>query len=228
MHRRRPPRRPGPRCDRLHIRRHRVQPARALVFGLVMEVLAFGILFTYTNLLAALLAMAGAFYYAVVYTVWLKRLTPQNIVIGGGAGAIPPLVGWAAVTGRIELPALMLFAIIFFWTPPHFWALSLLVRRDYERANIPMMPVVSGEAETKWQILLYSFQLLAVTLLLFAVRAMGLFYLFTAIALGLGFIALAWLLWREVSHRWARPLFWYSNAYLALLFFGMVADRVLG
>lgn len=205
----------------------RVQPRRALVFGLVLEALALGVMLLFTNPLAAGLAMLGAFYYAVIYTCWLKRATPQNIVIGGGAGAIPPLVGWAAVAGTLGLPALILFAIIFFWTPPHFWALSLIVRKDYESANIPMLPVVAGDAEAKRQILLYSFQLLAVTLLLFVAQAAGLLYLATAVALGAGFIVLAWLLWREVHHRWAGPLFWYSNIYLALLFLGMVVDRVM-
>jgi protoheme IX farnesyltransferase len=157
-----------------------------------------------------------------------KRTTPQNIVIGGAAGAIPPLVGWAAVDGTLTLPALYLFAIVFFWTPPHFWALSLLLKHDYAEARIPMLPVISGEAETKRQILLYSLLLVAVTLLLFAGRMMGAWYLGSALLLGGLLIAGAVQLARGTAERlWARRLFVYTNIYLALLFLAMILDRVL-
>ena len=162
-----------------------------------------------------------------VYTLGLKRTSTQNIVIGGAAGAVPVLVGWAAVTNNLSLPAIWLFAIIFYWTPPHFWALSLLIQKDYEKARIPMLPVVMGEAETRRQILLYSLLLLAVTLVLFAMGAMGYFYLAGAVILGGGLVYLAIRLWHDQSKKWARTLFWYSNMYLAAIFAIMVLDRVI-
>ncbi len=205
----------------------RVPPGHALIFGIALAVLSFADLALFVNLLAALLAFAGIIFYIFVYTLWLKRTSTQNIVIGGAAGAIPPLVGWAAVTHSVGLPAIWLFAIIFYWTPPHFWALALLIKNDYARAHIPMMPVVLGEKETKRQILLYTLLLIAVTLVLFSTRTMGYLYLASALALGAGFLYLAIRVFRDETKRWARTLFWYSNCYLALLFALMVVDRVI-
>lgn len=206
----------------------RVAPRNALIFGLASGVLSFVILALGANLVSAVLALAAILFYVLVYTVWLKRTTPQNIVIGGAAGAVPVLVGWAAVTGGLNLAAVWLFLIIFLWTPPHFWALALLIRKDYARAHIPMLPVVVGDHETRRQILLYSLLLLAATLILFAMRAMGFFYLAAALVLGGGLVFLAIRLLRSgTSQATARTLFWYSNLYLALLFAAMVVDRTL-
>ena len=188
---------------------------------------AFVVLTVFVNLLSAVLACSAILFYVFVYTLGLKRTSTQNIVIGGAAGAVPVLVGWAAVTNNLSLPAIWLFAIIFYWTPPHFWALSLLIQKDYEKAHIPMLPVVMGEAETRRQILLYSLLLLAVTLVLFAMGAMGYFYLAGAVILGGGLVYLAIRLWHDQSKKWARTLFWYSNMYLAAIFAIMVLDRVI-
>jgi protoheme IX farnesyltransferase len=205
----------------------KVSPGHALIFGLVLAVASFTEMVALVNTLAATLALFGILFYVFVYTGYLKRSTPQNIVIGGAAGSIPPLVGWAAVTDSVTLPAFLLFAIIFFWTPPHFWALSLLIHRDYERANIPMMPVVLGERETRKQIFLYTLLLFGVTLLLFACGAMGYLYLASAFVLGGVLIYLAYRLLRDGPKPWANRLFWFSNSYLALLFAIMALDRVL-
>ena len=205
----------------------RVQPAQALIFGLLLGIGSFLILAFFVNLLSALLATSAILFYVFVYTIWLKRTSAQNIVIGGAAGAVPVLVGWAAVTNSISLPAIWLFAIIFYWTPPHFWALSLLIQKDYEKAHIPMMPVVMGESETRKQIFLYSLLLLAVTLVLFAMRAMGFLYLAAALVLGGILVYMAVRLLRDKTKKWARTLFWYSNCYLAMIFAAMVLDRVL-
>jgi protoheme IX farnesyltransferase len=205
----------------------RVEPRQALVFGIILGVCSFIILAAFVNLLSAVLAFSAILFYVFVYTMWLKRSTVQNIVIGGAAGAVPVLVGWAAITNSLSLPAIWLFAIIFFWTPPHFWALSLLIQKDYEMAHIPMLPVVRGEAETRKQILLYSVLLLVITLVLFAMGTMGYFYLAGAVILGGGLVYLAIRLWRDQSKKWARTLFWYSNMYLAALFTIMVLDRVV-
>src|SRR6266567_3354804 len=215
------------RTQRRSLPSGRVEPRQALVFGIFLGVGAFIILTAFVNLLSAVLACSGILFYVFVYTMWLKRSTVQNIVIGGAAGAVPVLVGWAAITNNLSLPAIWLFAIIFFWTPPHFWALSLLIQKDYEKAGIPMLPVVKGEAETRRQILLYSVIVLAVTLVLFAMGAMGYFYLVGAVVLGGGLIYLAIRLWRDQSKKWARTLFWYSNMYLAAIFAIMVLDRVI-
>ncbi len=215
------------RTQRRSIPTGRVQPAQALIFGITLGVGAFIILTVFVNLLSAALACSAILFYVFVYTLWLKRSSAQNIVIGGAAGAVPVLVGWAAVTHSVTLPAIWLFAIIFYWTPPHFWALSLLIQKDYEKASIPMMPVVMGERETRKQIFLYSLLLLAVTLILFAMRAMGYFYLLVAIVLGGILLYIAIRLLRDQSKKWARTLFWYSNCYLALIFAAMVVDRVL-
>jgi protoheme IX farnesyltransferase len=206
----------------------KVPPQHALLFGLGLALLSLLEMAVLVNPLAAALAQSGILFYVLVYTGWLKRSTPQNIVIGGAAGAIPPLVGWAAVTGTISLPAFLLFAVIFYWTPPHFWALSLMIKRDYERANIPMMPVVLGDGETRKQIFLYSLLLFGVTLLLFACGAMGWLYLAAAVALGGVMIFMAFQLMRSKSIRWAHRLFWFSNSYLAILFAVMAIDRVIG
>jgi protoheme IX farnesyltransferase len=203
-----------------------LQPRQVLVFGIGLSALAVAILILWVNPLAAALALVGNLYYVVVYTMWLKRSTSQNIVIGGAAGAVPPLVGWAAVTGSLALPALLLFAIIFLWTPAHFWALALLNRKDYAAVKVPMLPAVAGEQYTKWRILAYTVAVVAATLALYLIHAMGLLYLVVASGLGAGFIYMAVALLREHGARRARRTFMYSNIYLALLFFAMVADRI--
>ena len=202
----------------------RVSPRAALTYGIVLALLSFVLLTTTVNLLAASLALAGFLGYVFVYTVWLKRRTPQNIVIGGAAGAVPPLVGWAAVTGELAGMPIYLFAIVFFWTPPHFWALSLLMKDDYARAGVPMLPVVRGERETRRQILLYSILLYAVSQLPFCAGAFGLTYLVCSVLLGAAFIYGAWRLTRRPERRNALRLYLYSLAYLAALFAAMVAD----
>ena len=202
----------------------RVAPTAALVYGLVLAALAVVVLAVGVNPLAAALSFSGFLGYTLVYTVWLKRSTPQNIVIGGAAGAVPPLVGWAAVTGGVGWTALYLFAIVFYWTPPHFWALSLLMKDDYAKAGVPMLPVVRGERETRKQILLYSLLLYAVTQLPFCAGGFGGIYLAASITLGAVFIGGAVRLYRRADRRSALWLYLYSLAYLALLFAAMVAD----
>jgi len=215
------------RTQRRSLPSGRVEPRQALVFGIILGISAFFIFIAFVNLLSAVLACSAILFYVFVYTLGLKRTSTQNIVIGGAAGAVPVLVGWAAITNSLSLPAIWLFAIIFFWTPPHFWALCLLIQKDYEKAGIPMLPIVKGEAETRRQILLYSLLVLAVTLVLFAIGAMGYFYLAGALILGGGLVYLAMRLWRDQSKKWARTLFWYSNMYLAAIFAIMVLDRVI-
>ena len=205
----------------------RIEPAYALEFGLALSALSFVLLGSLTNLLTAVLALVGNLFYVLVYTRWLKRSTPQNIVIGGAAGAVPPLVGWAAATGDLALPALALFAIVFFWTPPHFWALALLIKRDYAAAGVPMLPVVRGERETVRQIVLYTVVLIAVTLVPVAFGVFGLLYAVAALGLGGVLLWLAWRLRRELVPARAAVLFHYSLAYLALLFVAMALDPVL-
>src|SRR5207302_6508495 len=177
----------------------RVAASRALEFGLALSAFSFVLLASATNVLTAVLALVGNLFYVLVYTRWLKRTTPQNIVIGGAAGAVPPLVGWAAATGNLTVPALFLFLIVFFWTPPHFWALALLIQRDYEAARIPMLPVVRGDRETARQIVWYSVVLVAVTLLPFAWQTVGVVYLAAALLLGAAFLRLAWRLRVETT-----------------------------
>src|SRR6266851_1707792 len=215
------------RTQRRSLPSGRVQPTQALIFGIALGIGSFIILTLFVNLLSALLACSAILFYIFVYTMWLKRSSAQNIVIGGAAGAVPVLVGWAAVTNSLTLPAIWLFAIIFYWTPPHFWALSLLIQKDYEKAHIPMLPVVMGERETRKQILLYSLLLMAVTLVLFGMGAMGYIYLISAIVLGSILLYMAIRLWREKTKSWAKTLFWYSNCYLAAIFAAMVLDRVI-
>jgi len=205
----------------------RISPELALEFGLALSALSFVLLASVVNVLAAVLALVGNLFYVLVYTRWLKRSTPQNIVIGGAAGAVPPLVGWAAATGNLALPALYLFLIVFFWTPPHFWALALLIKRDYEAAHIPMLPVVRGERETARQILLYTLALVALTLLPVATGTFGPLYLVAATLLGAQFLRLAWSLRQDVAPRRASILFHYSLAYLALLYVAMALDPIV-
>ncbi|MGH2911571.1 MAG: heme o synthase [Solirubrobacteraceae bacterium] len=202
----------------------RVSPRAALTFGCVLVGLSFLELSLTVNLLAASLSFAGFLGYVFIYTIWLKRRTPQNIVIGGAAGAVPPLVGWAAVTGSVSGVAVLLFFIVFFWTPPHFWALSLLMKGEYEKVGVPMLPVVRGEAETRRQILLYTVLLYALTQLPFCAGGFGGVYLAASLLLGLGFIAGAVRLYRRADRRSALQLYLFSLAYLALLFCAMVVD----
>ena len=206
---------------------HRVEPGDALRFGLVLGVAGFGWLWATVNLLSAVLATSAILFYVFVYTIGLKRRSTQNIVIGGAAGAVPVLVGWSAVTGRVDLPALVLFAIIFYWTPPHFWALSLRYKDDYAAAGVPMLPVVRGAKETSTQILYYTVLLVAVTLLLYPAGRMGAVYLAAAVALGGAFIWRALELRRDLDGRRAIRLFSFSNTYLALLFGAMAVDAVV-
>jgi protoheme IX farnesyltransferase len=205
----------------------RVSPERALEFGLALSAFSFVLLASRVNVLTAVLALVGNLFYVLVYTRWLKRSTPQNIVIGGAAGAVPPLVGWAAATGNLTLPALFLFLIVFFWTPPHFWALALVIKRDYAAARIPMLPVVRGDAETAKQIVWYSLVLVAVTLLPFAWHTAGVVYLAVALLLGAVFLRLAWRLQRQTTTARAGVLFRYSLLYLALLFVALAIDPLL-
>jgi protoheme IX farnesyltransferase len=205
----------------------RISPPAALSFGLALCAASFVELSLFVNVLAASLALVGFLGYVGVYTVWLKRSTPQNIVIGGAAGAIPPLVGWAATTGGLSWTALYLFAIVFYWTPPHFWALSLLMKDEYAKVGVPMLPVVRGERETRRQILLYSLLLYAVTQLPFCAGGFGLAYLGASMALGAAFIGGAVVLYRRADRRSALRLYLFSLLYLALLFGAMVLDARL-
>jgi protoheme IX farnesyltransferase len=215
------------RTDRRPVAAGRVPPARALEFGLALSALSFVVLASFVNVLAALLAVAGNLFYVVVYTRYLKRSTPQNIVIGGAAGAVPPLVGWAAATGNLTIPALFLFLIVFYWTPPHFWALALLIKRDYEAARVPMLPVVKGDTETARSIVRYTVLLVAISFLPVVWRTLGWLYLGAAVSLGAVFLALALSLSRDTTPARARRLFTFSLAYLALLFVAMALDPVL-
>jgi protoheme IX farnesyltransferase len=205
----------------------RVRPGAALAYGLVLQLLSFLVLALAVNVLSAVLALCGFLGYVLVYTMWLKRSTPQNIVIGGAAGAVPPLVGWTAVTGAIDPAAWYLFAIVFYWTPPHFWALSLLMKREYERVGVPMMPVVHGERETRRQILLYTGLLVVLTLLPVVFGFFGAIYGVVAAGLGTAFIVLAVRLQRRADRQSALRTYLYSLAYLAVLFVTMVVDARL-
>jgi len=205
----------------------RIEPIHGLIFGIVLGALATLQLALTVNPLSALLALTGLLGYVFVYTVWLKPLTPQNIVIGGAAGAVPPLVGWAAATGGLALEALYPFGIVFLWTPPHFWALSLLIKDDYARTGVPMLPVVKGEPATRRQIVAYTAVLVVFSLLPVATGFLGAIYLVAAGALGIGFGLLAVRLLRSPSRQAALRLYLSSLAYLALLFCAMAADRVI-
>jgi heme o synthase len=201
---------------------------RALEFGLVLSAFSFVLLASLVNVLAAALALIGNLFYVLVYTRWLKRWTIQNIVIGGAAGAVPPLVGWAAATGNLTLPAVFLFLIIFFWTPPHFWALALLIKREYAAARIPMLPVVRGDRETSRRIVAYTFVLVGVTLLPFLWHSVGGVYLAIALVLDATFISLALSLARDTTPARAGRLFHFSLLYLAVLFCAMSIDTLIG
>jgi protoheme IX farnesyltransferase len=203
----------------------RLSPAQALEFGLLLSALSFALLASTVNLLTATLALVGNLFYVLVYTRWLKRATPQNIVIGGAAGAVPPLVGYAAATGSLALPAVWLFLIVFLWTPPHFWALALMIKNAYAAAGIPMLPVVRGDRETARQIVLYTLGLVAFTIVVGI--WLGPLYTVAAAALGAVFVALALLLRRDLTRARAQVLFHYSLAYLALLFVAAAIDPVL-
>jgi heme o synthase len=215
------------RTDSRPVASERVSPTRALEFGLALSALSFVVLASLVNVLTAVLALVGNLFYVFVYTRWLKRATPQNIVIGGAAGAVPPLVGWAAATGGLTLDALYPFAIVFLWTPPHFWALALLVKDDYARTGIPMLPVARGEAATRRQILAYSVALVAFTALPFLTGLFGALYLAAALVLGGCFVGLAAHLALRPSRAAAVRLHLGSLAYLALLFGVMAADRLI-
>jgi len=194
----------------------RIPAWHALAIGIALNVLAFAVLWSGANLLAAFLALLGALVYVFVYTIWLKRTTPQNIVIGGAAGAIPPLVGWAAVTGRLDLTAFALFGVVFFWTPPHFWALAQVIKADYARARIPMLPVVAGERSAKRQSVVYAVLTAIVSVVPFLTGSAGDVYMAGAVVLGVGLVGMTVL---DLSgQRWTRRLFAYSIVYVALLF----------
>jgi protoheme IX farnesyltransferase len=205
----------------------RVSARAAIGFGALLELCSVTLLALAVNPLAAALSFCGFAGYVFVYTLWLKRTTPQNIVIGGAAGAVPPLVAWAAVTGGLSGTAFYLFAIVFFWTPPHFWALSLLMKDEYARAGVPMLPVVRGEDETRRQILLYTVLLYAVTQLPFCAGGFGVEYLIASMSLGAGFIYCAVRLLRSADRAWALRTYLFSLAYLALLFLAMPLDRLV-
>jgi protoheme IX farnesyltransferase len=205
----------------------RIAPGAALGFGLVLALAAVLVLGLGVNWLAAAISFSGFLGYVLVYTMWLKRTTPQNIVIGGAAGAVPPLVGWVAATGSWDWAAVYLFAIVFYWTPPHFWALSLLMKDEYAKVGVPMLPVVRGEDETRRQIVLYTLLLVAVTMLPFAGQLFGALYAVAALVLGIAFGVLAVRLQRRPDRRAALRLYLFSLAYLAALFAAMVLDARL-
>ena len=222
------------RTGRRPIPSGRISAGNALIFGIALVASSVLLLGLYVNWLAAALALGGAIYYVIIYTLVLKRNTVVNILIGGGAGAMPVLVGWAAAVGALELQVFILFAIVFYWTPPHSWALAILVNKDYAAADIPMMPVARGERVTRFQILFYSIQLVIISLspallllLSGAPPLLDRFYLAVAAALGLGLIWLALALIRKADKATARALYKYSSIYLALLFLAMIVDRLL-
>jgi len=194
----------------------RITPWHALVIGVVLNLIAFAVLWFGANLLAAALALGGTLIYVFVYTIWLKRYTPQNIVIGGAAGAVPPLVGWAAATGHLDATALALFGVIFFWTPPHFWALAQMIKSDYARANIPMLPVVGGDASAKRQSIVYAALAVVASVIPFFTGSAGAIYLAGAAVLGIGLLGITVLDLK--GRRWTRRVFTYSITYMALLF----------
>ncbi|MGE5463100.1 MAG: heme o synthase [Syntrophothermus sp.] len=205
----------------------RLTDAEGLAFGLGLSLVSYYILACFVNGLAALLSLAGIIYYVIVYSLWLKKATVQNIVIGGGAGAIPPLVGYAAATGTLDMTAVILFAIIFMWTPPHFWALAIVRMKDYERAGVPMMPVVRGEMETRRQILIYTIELVIVTLLLPILHLAGLFYLLSSLLLGGLLLYAAWAVWKTGGNKVAWRMYKWSSTYLVFIFLAIMIDSVL-
>jgi protoheme IX farnesyltransferase len=205
----------------------RLTSAEGLSYGLALCLASYYIMAGYVNLLAALLSLAGIFYYVLFYSVWLKKATVQNIVIGGGAGAIPPMVGWAAATGELGLAAWILFAIVFMWTPPHFWALAIVRMKDYEKAGVPMLPVVEGEEKTRRQILIYTIELIAVTLLLPIFNLAGTIYLFSALILGGFLLYAAWRVFRVGGNKVAWTMYRWSSMYLAFIFLALMIDAVM-
>ena len=207
----------------------RMSGISVLAFGIALATAATFLFAYFVNVISAALGLAGFYFYVFVYTRWLKRTTPQNIVIGGAAGAFPPLVGWSAMTGRLDLVAVYLFLIVFYWTPPHFWALALLKQRDYTKAGVPMAPLVWGERETMNQMVWYTLILIAISVLPFTFHAFGVIYLAAAVVLGL--ILLGGVLRMRAAKEWTAPAWWvykYSLLYLALLFVAMAVDRKLG
>jgi len=204
----------------------RLTDAEGLAFGLGMSLVSYYILACFVNGLAALLSLAGIVYYVILYSLWLKKATVQNIVIGGGAGAIPPMVGYAAATGHLGWTAWILFAIIFMWTPPHFWALAIVRMKDYERAGVPMLPVVRGELETRKQIFIYTIELIVVTLLLPILQLAGVVYLISSLVLGAGLIYAAWAVWKEGGNKVAWRMYKWSSTYLVFIFLAMMIDAV--
>jgi protoheme IX farnesyltransferase len=205
----------------------RMTPAEGLAFGLALSMISFYIYAGFVNLLAAYLSLAGILYYVGLYSILLKKATVQNIVIGGGAGAIPPLVGWAAATGSLNVPALFLFAIVFMWTPPHFWALAIVRKNDYARAGVPMLPVIRGERETRRQILVYTLELVAISMLLPVFNFTGAIYLASAVVLGAWLIHTAWQVWRKAGNKIAWKMYRYSSMYLAFIFLALMLDAVI-
>ncbi len=205
----------------------RLTDAEGLSFGLGLSLMSYFILACFVNELAALLSLAGIIYYVILYSLWLKKATVQNIVIGGGAGAIPPMVGYAAATGHLDWTAWILFAIIFMWTPPHFWALAIVRMKDYENAGVPMLPVVHGELETRRQIFIYTVELVLVTLLLPILDLAGNFYLGSALILGGGLLYAAWAVWRQGGNKFAWRMYKWSSAYLVFIFLAIMIDAVL-
>ena len=205
----------------------RLTAPEGLSYGLALCLVSYYVMAGYVNLLAAMLSLVGIFYYVFFYSVWLKKATVQNIVIGGGAGAIPPMVGWAAATGELTLAAWILFAIIFMWTPPHFWALAIVRKNDYARAGVPMLPVVEGEEKTRRQILIYTVELIAVTLLLPIFNLAGTIYLISAIVLGAFLFYAAWKVFREGGNKVAWMMYRWSSMYLAFIFLALILDSVL-
>jgi protoheme IX farnesyltransferase len=205
----------------------RLTHAEGLAFGLGLSLVSYYILAAFVNSLAALLSLAGIIYYVILYSIWLKKATVQNIVIGGGAGAIPPLVGYAAATGHLDLTAWLLFAIIFMWTPPHFWALAIVRMKDYENAGVPMMPVVRGELETRRQILVYTIELVIVTLLLPLLNLAGTVYLVSSLVLGGALLYAAWAVWKYGGNKLAWRMYKWSSSYLVFIFVAIVIDAVL-
>lgn len=205
----------------------RLTDAEGLAFGLGLSLVSYYVLASFVNYLAALLSLAGIIYYVILYSVWLKKATVQNIVIGGGAGAIPPLVGYAAATGTLDWTAWILFLIIFMWTPPHFWALAIVRMKDYERAGVPMMPVVRGELETRRQILIYTIELVVVTLLLPLLNLAGTVYLVASLVLGAALIYAAWAVWKQGGNKVAWRMYKWSSSYLVFIFVAIMLDAVL-
>ncbi len=216
------------RTDKRPIVAGRISPGAGLSFGLTLGVASILVLGFLTTWLAAVLSCVGFLLYVFLYTLWLKRTTIHNIVIGGAAGAVPPLVGWAAVTGDISFAAVLLFAVVFFWTPPHFWALALILDRDYTEAGVPMLPVIYGEAAARLQVMLWTIVMAGVTLLPYAAGEAGLVYLVSAVVLGGAFLWASIRLWQGDTRRnWASATFHYSLIYLALIFVAIAVDATL-